>query len=258
MALTPSASGAGAWALAAILAAALASPADACPEPSLEILFHSCWGAGARAEIRLLPEDGLPEPGPALQLAVTGAYTGTDTREGGAPNPVGLLIREGRTVNPTLARMDGILVIGGDGRPRLHHRERVPVAKEPADLTDLEERRRFIAWAEAAGASVLQSHLLVVEGRSDVREREQAPRFRRRLFFEDGAGFGLFQTADPLTLAEAADAVLGLGGVRMALNLDMGSYDYCRRARGAETDRCGYRSGTETAGLSNLLVLALD
>jgi hypothetical protein len=110
-------------------------------------LFHSCWGP-ARVSVHLLPED-LPLP-PDLSagrgLIVTGAYTGRDTRENGQPKPVGLFIRDGALVNPNLARMDGVLIVGpGPGTPVLHHRTQVPLAGRDYDLTQLRDRRDFVA-----------------------------------------------------------------------------------------------------------------
>jgi hypothetical protein len=44
----------------------------------------------------------------------------------------------------------------------------------------------------------------------------------------------------------------------MALNLDMGSYDYCQRATDGVESSCGGLSRNDTGKLSNLLILTLE
>jgi hypothetical protein len=247
--------------LAAFLITVLvAGQALACPEPSPEVLFHSCWGT-ARAELRLLPEElplpVLPEAG--RRIVVTGAYTGTEPRGDGLPNPVGLFINGGAVINPNLGRMDGVLLIGAaTDQPELHHRERLAFAGQVYDLTELEQRHAFRDAASEQGASVLQSHLLIVDGAVDVRPQEDAPVFVRRMLFVDADGFGVYQTRRAETLFDAANQLAGALTPRMALNLDMGSYDYCRRAQAGEETGCGRLDAADTAKLSNLLVLTVE
>jgi hypothetical protein len=253
--------------LAALTAAAMLSmmfwpvaKAVACPPPSAELRFHSCWGDG-RLAVALLPEAlPIPEaPEGGGRLIVTGAYTATDTREGGLPKPVGLFVHDGQVVNPNLGRMDGVLVVDSrGGAPALHHRTRLPLGGRIHDLTRLDERREFLSGAAAAELSVLQSHLLIVDGRVDVRQQDDAPIFVRRLLFTDADGFGVYQTRMAVTLRAAAEELASQLAPRMALNLDMGSYDYCREAvAGAETG-CGVLGRNDTAKLSNLLILTLE
>ena len=252
--------GLAALAASAILALLFAAPAAACPAPSAELLFHSCWGQ-ARLAVALLPEEHPLEPAPATgrRLAVTGAYTATDSRAGGLPKPVGLFVHSGRVVNPNLGRMDGVLIVEpGTGRPQLQHRSRIAHGGRNYDLTDLAQRRAFLADAAAAGVSVLQSHLLIVEGRLDVHDQEGAPVFVRRLLFEDAEGFGIYQTPSAVTLRAAAERIARRLAPRMALNLDMGSYDYCLTSRDGREAPCGFLGPADTAKLSNLLVLTLD
>lgn len=236
----------------------LAGAAAACPAPSPELLFHSCWGA-AGAELLLLPEDALPPLDAGMRdLIVSGAYTGTEARAEGGPKPVGLFVHGGRVVNPNLGRMDGILVLPPGGPPRIAERSRVALGTATYDLSDMAERRAFAAAAARTGTEVLQSHLLVVDGRPDVRPREDAPAHRRRILFTGPEGWGVWQTRAPETLHAATLAIAARLAPRMALNLDMGSFDYCWwRAPGAAPRRCGVRREGDTARLSNLLRLTL-
>jgi hypothetical protein len=244
----------------ALLLTLVARPAVACPEPGDGFLFHSCWGEG-RAELLLLPED-LPLPAPpaeGLRLVVTGAYTGADKREEEKPNPVGLFLREGEVVNRNLARMDGILVLDPTtGQPELHHRARVELGGRRYDLRELDQRHAFIDIASAQGLSVMQSHLLIAGGEIDVAPQEGAPVYVRRMLFSDAEGFGVWQTPGAMTLHDATQAAAEALAPDMLMNLDMGSYDFCRRAKaGAETD-CGTLAPEGAAKLSNLLVLMLE
>lgn len=243
-----------------LLSILVAGKAFACPEPSRELLFHSCWGA-ARMELRLLPES-LPLP-PAnatgRRLIVTGAYTGTEPRGAGLPKPVGLFVDRGAVVNPNLGRMDGVLLIDpANGQPQLNHRTRLPLGGRIYDLTELDQRLAFIDAASKRGLSVLQSHLLIVDGQIDVRPQEDAPVFVRRMLFTDPSGFGVYQTRWPETLHDAVRRLAGAVAPRMALNLDMGSYDYCQGATGGMESSCGGLSRDNTGKLSNLLVLTLE
>jgi len=242
--------------LPAIAACLWALPANACPEPGRALLFHSCQGP-SEAAILLLPEETPDAAAPQDGIAVTGAYTAREPREDGKPAPVGLFVDGGTVVTPHLAPMDGILLIDAEGRPSLHHRRAVSFAGRVHDLADLAERRGFAEEASRAGASVMQSHLVIVDGVVDVRPREDAPRFVRRMLFTDAEGYGLWQSPEPMTLHEAAERLAVEHSPAMALNLDMGSFDYCRLALAGTPRRCGLRSGAETAGLSNLLVLTL-
>lgn len=240
----------------------LGAPAHAvgaCPDAAaLGVLFSSC-GGDARATALLLPED-LSALAPAQPgLVVTGAYTGAEKREGGMPKPVGLFIRAGEIVSREFAPMDGVLLIDAEGRPELYHREAVAFGPRVWRLDDREERAAFIAAAEAAGASVAQSHLIVVDGAADVAGRENAPRFRRRAFVTHPDGWwGIWDSgARRLTLREAALEIERALGADMALNLDMGSYDYCVAvsAEGA-AEICGALGAGQTARLSNLLAVS--
>jgi len=246
-------------ALAVLLGAGIASPAAACPEPSPALMFHSCWGA-ASAEIRLMPEDGLPEPAgrdATRELVVSGGYTGADMRGEDRPNPVGLFMRRGEVINPTLAPMDGILIVAPEGDLRLQHRARAGFGGMFYDLRAPDQRNAFREAAATAGVSVLQSHLLVVDGTVDVRERDDAPRALRRVLFTDAHGYGIYQPPGLLTLHAAAEAVARDIAPIHALNLDMGSHDYCRLGLGGEPVRCGFRALDDLSGLSNLLSFRL-
>lgn len=244
----------------ALLLTLVARPAAACPEATGSLLFHSCWGA-ARLDIALAPED-LPLPTPpdeGFRLVVTGAYTATDTRADDRPKPVGLFLRRGEVINRNLARMDGVLLLDPESdRPELQHRDRVRLGGRVHDLADLEQRRAFIAEAAERGMSVMQSHLLVDAGEADVAPLEGARTSVRRVLFTDAHGFGLWQSETALTLYDATTEIVSALDPEMAMNLDMGSYNFCRRAEAGVEINCGGLAPNGAGKLSNLLVLALE
>lgn len=244
---------------AALGLALLAAPALACPEATDELIFHSCWGE-ARAELLLLPEDRpLPEPDEGGHLIVTGTYTGREPREGGQPAPVGFYMRRGEVVNRNMSRMDGLMVVRPEGGTlNLHNRAAVPLGGRTYNLRRLDERHAFTDEASQQGLSVMQSHLLVIDGEPDVTDQPNAPRFRRRVLFTDEDGFGVFQTTGAVTLYDAVQRLEETLAPEMALNLDMGSYDFCVFARDGVERQCGILGRGQMEKLSNLVLLAID
>lgn len=238
---------------ALVLLSRPAAAAD-CPPENDRLLFHSCHGA-ATAELLLLPEeaDGLSVPRAQDTLVVGGGYTGTDFRPTGSPNPVGVFVDDGRVVNPNLARMDGILVIDPQGQPAIHHASRVPTMDGVTDLTEANQRLAFANSAAEHGFSVMQSHLLIVEGEVDVRQQPGAPSARRRILFSGPGGWGVYQTSDAQTLFDASWELRQRFRPDMALNLDMGSYDYCVQTREGVARACGVLGASQIEKLSNLL-----
>lgn len=222
------------------------------------LLFAACEGE-ATVRLILSPEEiGALDDPPANSLTVTGAYTATDARAGGAPKPVGLFIHEGRTISLELGRMDGLLIVERDGTPRIALLADLTLDGRRHDLADLAGRREFAAAME--GRSAMQSHLLIRDGSIDARPVEGAPRARRRLLFQraDGA-IGVWDSGSrAMTLHEAAAALMEAHQPAMALNLDMGSYNYCLRvdAEGRAVN-CGVRGREGAEQLSNLLRLTL-
>lgn len=241
------------------LIAALAACAGLWPAAAAaEVQGTACPGPGA-AEILLAPEAlaGL-DAAPPGAITVTGAYTAAapDLRADGHPRPVGLFIHRGRSVTPDLARMDGLLIVAADGTARIVTTAAAPMGGALHDLRRLSERRAFARAAAELGASVLQSHLLIRDGRLDLRPVEGAPRAPRRLLLADADGrLSLWRARRPVTLHEAAVEALAAQAPTMALNLDTGSFDFCVRMGPAGPAPCGLLMREGAARLSNLLRL---
>lgn len=233
------------WAAATSIAAA-----QACVPKTAELIYAACSGQ-ARAELRLLPEDVGATP--LTSLDITGGYTAVDRRKGDKPKPVGLMVRDGRIISREYVRFDGVLTIDAAGAPLIQYRRAVNLGGGLFDLNDAGERRAFLSISAREKADVLQSHLLIVNGQVDVTQRASAPRFRRRIMFQTSKGaLGVYDSSPrSLTLYEAAMEVARDFAPVMALNLDMGSYDFCRRG----ADLCGYLTDEGAAKLSNIIRL---
>lgn len=233
------------------LGALIAAPAGAaglCERSDAALLWVACDGP-AHVELLLLPEDASLTPQDALD--VTGGYTAADQRDDGKPKPVGLFIRRGEIVVREYVRFDGLLLIDASGAPRILHRRHAAFDGEIFDLDDADRRAGFLDAVAAAKGSLLQSHLLIADGVIDAFAKEGAPRFRRRILFQTAEGeTAIFDSGlRALTLAEATAEVAAEYAPLMAINLDMGSYDFCRRGK----RKCGLLSYAETGKLSNIL-----
>lgn len=242
---------------AAVCAAGLlfglaASPAMSCPDPITEMLAHSCWN-DTRIDVLLLPEDkaALNLDGPAI--AVTGGYTDITKRAGGDPKPVGLFLWQGSVINHVISKMDGVLLVAPGHAPSVQHRERIILGGKRYDLTDPAQRKAFVGAAKRLKVSMFQSHLLIVDRRIDVRPPKVSRKAVRRLLIEDSDGLALVQTPRPMTLFAAANWAAMVFRPRMALNLDMGTYDYCMRHVGGAVKKCGRVTAGGVAILSNVL-----
>ncbi len=238
----------------ACLCALGAAPAAAgeCGDGIPGVLFAGCAGEMV-AQLVLVDEGGVAAEGSLAagrSVTVTGAYTSGEKRE-----PEGLFIMRGEALDPYPQGWDGVALIDGQGRLSLHHAERIDIGNERYDLRRKASRRAFAQAAKMRGWSAFQSHMLVIDGEIDTRPRDGAPRFARRLLYvlEDGS-IGLYETP-PQTLHDAAVAVADALSPVMALNLDMGSYDYCR-IQGDTARNCGTLAVTQTGKLSNLLILS--
>ena len=237
---------------------ALPATVLACPAPQPGVIFASC-AALSQVRLALIEAEAsamsVETPDSALALEVTGAYTSGERVE-----PEGFFMVDGVTFDPYVQGWDGLAVIDAAGALTLHHVERVVLADTVYNLRQRGQRTAFVAAAEAAGASALQSHLIVVDGLVDVRPSADAPRYRRRIIATLPEGDYLLYDTGPrrLTLFEAAEEVAARFGASMAFNLDMGSYDYCRMRDAHGARSCGALDPGDTAKLSNLLIFTQD
>ena len=206
--------------------------------------------------IVFLPErrDALETPPPegAERLSITGTYTSAEQ-----PIPVGFVLRDGLATTRQPGGPDGLLLIDADGRASIHDISRVAWSGAVYNLRDSGENAPFLEIAAAQRLTAIQTHLLINDGALDLRDIAGAPRFRRRLLFETQDGeLGVYDTgARMMTLYDAAVALQEAAWPRMALNLDMGTFDFCERLSANGVERCGYlrRSGLDK--LTNVITI---
>lgn len=191
----------------------------------------------------------------AISLTVTGTYTSGEKVE-----PEGFVMDRGSPYDPYPQGWDGLLLLTDEGAVSIHHVERLLFDGTLYNLKQRDDRRSFVEMAKRANLSAIQSHLIVVDRKVDVSKKPGAPRTRRRVLFTDADGhYGLYDSSPRTqTLYEAAVEVAARFAPEMALNLDMGSYDYCALSKGNVTINCGALDREQTAKLSNVLVFRQD
>ena len=150
-----------------------------------------------------------------------------------------LAIGQGNIVSKRFQGWDGLLVVSKNGDPQIFQTENVVVDGQSFNLKKQPDRANFIDLSQKNDMSVIQSHLLIANGALDLSDVENAPRFVRRMFFQDAGGWGLYETKTALTLYEAAIQIQQDLNPSMVLNLDMGAYNYCEWRDGENTQDCG-------------------
>lgn len=212
-----------------------------------------------KAELIFLPAElnalAIKSDPNSRRLTVTGVYT-----RGDAFQPLGLVIRHGEATTSSLHTSDGIIIVDPNGKLSLHYKSRVELSGQVFDLEDEQDRESFLAQAAKAELSALQSHMLIIDGVVDVKERDDAPKFRRRIIFDTRDGrVGIYESGGTKeTLYEAANALASMGDIRMALNLDMGTYNLCWERRGPEKQNCGVVGPVALSRLTNLLRITVS
>lgn len=237
--------------VAALLGAIGAAVAPA-PAAAEDMLFLEARAGVAELRLRFLPEDAADAARPVREgwrrLTITGAYSSGDRFA-----PEGFTLRAGDPTHPWPQGWDGLLLAGRDGRAAIFDVRAVEWRGTRYNLRDRAERRAFLAAAD--GASAVQSHLLIKDGALDLSDRAGAPRFRRRLLFAMPDGrLGVFDSSPrAMTLYEAAVALRDAVAPAMALNLDMGAYDYCVDATDGGARNCGVLPIAGDDKLTNLI-----
>ncbi len=221
----------------AISCALLAS--IACAEGRL--LFHE-----HDVELRISkPEDADP----TSSLIVAGTYSSAD-RHG----IEGIALIDGILKSKRLQSWGGILVTD-QGKAQIYPTAAVEYAGEFFDLTTSNRLYSFIELAKAKRLSVLQSHLLIHNGKLDLNYIHNAPKFVRRILFTNIDGsVGIWQSEKAETLYEATRQLRSEQNPNMAFNLDMGAYDFCRQSVDSKIENCGEPSAGIDA-LTNVISL---
>ena len=219
-----------------IAAIAIAGPvgaldATSCPSDA-GVLVHSC-AQPVSVNLRVLPDEIAQNPDHLLTVA--GTYSSGD-RFG----IEGLVIKDGVQISRRYQNWDGVLIITPSGKPNIYRADDVMVDGIKYNLKGATSRRAFVDKALENRLTVLQSHLLISGGNLDLNDVPDAPKFKRRLFvtLPDG-NFGIWETEISETLYDAAVQLQTSLEPYMALNLDMGAYDYCQKGPLGDQSDCG-------------------
>ena len=222
--------------------------AEGCPARAQVSLFHSCE-ISAAVDLQFHPLKF--EHASTDILSVTGAYSSAD-RFG----VEGLAIDGERLVSSRFQGWDGFLLVSPSGDPAIYSAVKIRLGDRSFDLKRQPDRRDFVTQARGEGYSLIQSHLLIVDGALDVRQVENARRFVRRMFFTDSAGWGVYETKSAVTLYDAAVEIQEALNPDMVMNLDMGAYNYCQKNTPTGFDACGDLF-TNAENLTNLITIQL-
>ena len=212
-----------------------------------QLQFHS---ANANAQIIALSQfDGSTGSFAEADLVITGAYTQAERHA-----IDGLTFIDGYLKNRDIEDWDGIFLIHDD-KAQIFDAGRVALDGEEYDLTASNELYTFTEVAKREKISLIQSHLLIRDGSLDIRDQGDTPKFVRRILFIDADNaLGVWQSDEAKTLYEATRELFDTHHPIMAINLDMGAYDYCRMRVGDEFKNCGDPSAGLQA-LSNVIGL---
>ncbi|MEM0977571.1 MAG: hypothetical protein AAGJ34_08560 [Pseudomonadota bacterium] len=206
------------------------------------ILISNC---DASLRVGLISPTDLTETD-APDLAVTGTYSSAD-RIG----IEGLAVLNGEVKSRRLQGWDGVLIVDRLGNPTVYNARNVAFGGQRFNIKDADDAQRLLEITTDQGASLIQSHLLISDGVLDLRNVSNAPVFYRRLFYMRHNGeFGVWQPDERLTLYDAAVRLQDELQPKMAINLDMGAYDFCQTKDGTD---CG-RLAVPLDRLTNLLV----
>ena len=164
----------------------------------------------------------------------TGAYTSSFRR------PVGIFSIDGKILNPAIRNWNGILLIK-DGVAQILDANNINIGfKRLNILKSIEDLKLFFDLIRKYNLSVLQSHMIVNNGKVAVNKNKNKF-FRRRAIFEDEEGIlHVYDSRDKkITLLELSNILVTKYKAQKSINLDMGTYDYAYKYIDGTTIKLG-------------------
>jgi hypothetical protein len=164
----------------------------------------------------------------------TGAYTSSFKR------PVGIFSINGKILNPAIRNWSGILLIK-DGVAQIIDANNINIGfKKLNILKSIEDLKLFFNWIRKHNLSVLQSHMIINNGKVAVKKKRDKF-FRRRVIFEDEEGIlHVYDSRNKkITLLELSNILVTKYKAQKAINLDMGTYDYAYKYIDGTTMKLG-------------------
>lgn len=144
--------------------------------------------------------------------------------------PVGLNLRNGEVINPAIQKFDGLILIDKDGQISLTHIDHLVYNLKPYHIrTSFEDYKSFLRKARKERLSVLQSHLILNNGDILIQDNAKGRKMRRRILFatSDG-GIHIYDSFEKNhSLYDAAKYVKDNYVAQVAINLDMGDFNFC-------------------------------
>jgi len=157
------------------------------------------------------------------RMEVTGTYTSAYHW------PTGLAVNNGQVINPAIQGWDGLLVIDQNGKMYIKNIKTLSyqfrnfrITENHSDYID------FLTIAEKEKLTIIQSHLLVNNGKLQM-EKQSNRKFRRRALFQTCNGsISVYDSINKqITLWEMANMLIQKYNATEVLNLDMGPFNYC-------------------------------
>jgi len=152
-------------------------------------------------------------------LSCTGAYTSSFKR------PVGLFSENGKILNPAIRSWTGLLVVK-NGIAKILNAKKIDIGFKKLNIVEsIKDLKEFLEWIENNNLSVLQSHMIVNNGKIQTHRKKL---FKRRVIFEDKYGvLHIYDSGNKkISLFDLAQLLVTKYHAQKAINLDMGTFNY--------------------------------
>lgn len=162
--------------------------------------------------------------GSEFRLVLSGTYTSP------LGMPVGLNVLRGEVINPAIQKFDGLILLDREGQISLTHIDHLEYNLKPYRIrSSFSDYKSFLQKASKDRLSVLQSHLILNHGNILIQDNANGRKMRRRVLFatSDG-GIHIYDSFEKdHSLFDAAKFVKDTYAAQIAINLDMGDFNFC-------------------------------
>lgn len=210
--------------------------------------------------------------GKSVILKSSGAYA---TGWNGSDVPVGISVDNGNIVNRQYYdKMDGLVIVYATGGIAISNIEDgnlyLEALGEQVDVTQYDDRTKFLNWAEKEKATVFQTHLLAYQNRLQFGRAENTVERRKLLVLAKSNSGELFHIifytkARAYTLYNIASSLLQYLNNRKfdliaMINLDTGGFDNLSTGETVRDCEGNFITGTSTnyADMTNLLAYVYE
>jgi len=159
------------------------------------------------------------------RIILTGTYTSPFAI------PTGLCIINGEIINPALQKWNGLLILNKDRQLNIYSADDLTVDfKDLKIKTNYNDYIDFVEKLKQDKLSVIQSHLILYKGNVLIENNPQEKKFRRRIIFQTADNsIHIYDSFDKeVTLFDIATSLHADFKAVSAINLDMGTYNFCK------------------------------